>query len=137
MQVTVRFCSVPPQFRERKPWGWSGASHLSFPSTNHTRGLAARRLFRVPHTAKALYIYKHPCLLRDSNPVPTATQPELLTTIPVGRHLYSTLSDTKYHENYPFMRFFKITVPNVVGYLNWLKNSDLNKSSRRSTLPVK
>ncbi|GFW92807.1 hypothetical protein TNCV_1736001 [Trichonephila clavipes] len=30
-----------------------------------------------------------------------------------GRH-----SDTKYHEHYPFMRFFKITVPNVVGYLN-------------------
>ncbi|GFU97393.1 uncharacterized protein TNCV_4742051 [Trichonephila clavipes] len=25
-----------------------------------------------PHAAKALYIYKHPCLLRDSNPVPTA-----------------------------------------------------------------
>ncbi|GFX55233.1 RNase H domain-containing protein [Trichonephila clavipes] len=31
--------------------------------------------------------------------------------------MYSNLSDTKYHENYPFMRFFKITVPNVVGYL--------------------
>ncbi|GFU85076.1 hypothetical protein TNCV_1553391 [Trichonephila clavipes] len=28
------------------------------------------------------------------------------------------LSDTEYHENYPFMRFFKITVLNVVGYLN-------------------
>ncbi|GFW93274.1 hypothetical protein TNCV_2603921 [Trichonephila clavipes] len=32
----------------------------------------------------------------------------------------SNLNDTKYHENYPFMRFFKITVPNVVGYLNKL-----------------
>ncbi|GFX62425.1 hypothetical protein TNCV_1381501 [Trichonephila clavipes] len=32
----------------RKPWGWSGASHLYSTSTNHTRGLAARRLFRVP-----------------------------------------------------------------------------------------
>ncbi|GFV89750.1 hypothetical protein TNCV_827421 [Trichonephila clavipes] len=29
----------------------------------------------------------------------------------------SNLRDTKYHENYPFIRFFKITVPNVVGYL--------------------
>ncbi|GFW09870.1 hypothetical protein TNCV_4251991 [Trichonephila clavipes] len=38
------------------------------------RALAARRLFRVPPAAKALYIYKHPCLLRDSNPVPTASQ---------------------------------------------------------------
>ncbi|GFV48951.1 hypothetical protein TNCV_1093511 [Trichonephila clavipes] len=47
MQVTVRFCSVPPQLRGRKPCGWPGASQLSFPSTNHTRGLAARWLFRV------------------------------------------------------------------------------------------
>ncbi|GFU36189.1 hypothetical protein TNCV_191941 [Trichonephila clavipes] len=45
MQVTVRFGSVPPQFRGRTLWGWSEASHLS--STYHTRGLAARRLFRV------------------------------------------------------------------------------------------
>ncbi|GFV42042.1 hypothetical protein TNCV_1569091 [Trichonephila clavipes] len=29
-------------------WGWSGASHLSSSSTNHARGLAARRLFIVP-----------------------------------------------------------------------------------------
>ncbi|GFU03314.1 hypothetical protein TNCV_3338331 [Trichonephila clavipes] len=28
--------------------GWSGASHLSSPSTDLTRGLAARRLFKVP-----------------------------------------------------------------------------------------
>ncbi|GFW22511.1 hypothetical protein TNCV_2170451 [Trichonephila clavipes] len=31
-----------------QPWGWSGASHLSSPSTNLTRGLSARRLFKVP-----------------------------------------------------------------------------------------
>ncbi|GFU22862.1 hypothetical protein TNCV_4966081 [Trichonephila clavipes] len=48
MQVTIRFCSVPPQFRGRKPWGWPGTSHLSSSSNNHTRGLTARRLFRVP-----------------------------------------------------------------------------------------
>ncbi|GFV49365.1 hypothetical protein TNCV_3789521 [Trichonephila clavipes] len=29
----------------------------------------------------------------------------------------SNLSDTKYHKCYPFIRFCKITVPNVVGYL--------------------
>ncbi|GFX89031.1 hypothetical protein TNCV_2853311 [Trichonephila clavipes] len=33
-------------------WGWSGASHLSTHSTNHTRGLAARRLFRIPPCRK-------------------------------------------------------------------------------------
>ncbi|GFX68613.1 hypothetical protein TNCV_1800261 [Trichonephila clavipes] len=52
MQVTVRFGSVPPQFRGRTPWGWSEASHLSSPSTNLTRGLAARRQFRVPPCLK-------------------------------------------------------------------------------------
>ncbi|GFT37740.1 hypothetical protein TNCV_3892671, partial [Trichonephila clavipes] len=30
------------------PGGWSGAFHLSSPSTNLMRGLAARRLFKVP-----------------------------------------------------------------------------------------
>ncbi|GFW47794.1 HTH_Tnp_Tc3_2 domain-containing protein [Trichonephila clavipes] len=48
MQVTVRFGSIPPQFRGRTLWGWSEVSHLSSPSTILTRGLAARRLFRVP-----------------------------------------------------------------------------------------
>ncbi|GFX08540.1 hypothetical protein TNCV_4170391 [Trichonephila clavipes] len=38
-QGTAGFGSVPSQFRGRKPWRW--------PSTNHTRGLADRRLFRI------------------------------------------------------------------------------------------
>ncbi|GFW81741.1 hypothetical protein TNCV_2884151 [Trichonephila clavipes] len=42
IQVTVRFSSAPPQF------GGSGASHLSSPTTNLTRGLSACRLFKVP-----------------------------------------------------------------------------------------
>ncbi|GFX55328.1 uncharacterized protein TNCV_3968821 [Trichonephila clavipes] len=37
------------------------------------------------HAAHALYIYKHPCLLRDSNPFPTAPQSASLTTILDGR----------------------------------------------------
>ncbi|GFW97801.1 uncharacterized protein TNCV_1425641 [Trichonephila clavipes] len=37
------------------------------------------------HAAKAQYIYKHPCLLRDSNLVPTAPQSASVVTIPVGR----------------------------------------------------
>ncbi|GFU70819.1 hypothetical protein TNCV_3667861 [Trichonephila clavipes] len=47
-QMTERFGPVSPQFRERTPWRWSRASHLSSPSTDLTRGLGARRLFRVP-----------------------------------------------------------------------------------------
>ncbi|GFU80253.1 hypothetical protein TNCV_3520301 [Trichonephila clavipes] len=52
-----------------------------FPSTNLMRGLAVRRLFKAPPAAKTLYIYKHPCLLRYLNPVPTAQQSASLTTI--------------------------------------------------------
>ncbi|GFY06274.1 hypothetical protein TNCV_2680661 [Trichonephila clavipes] len=36
-----------PIFKENT-LGWSGASHLSSPSTNLTRRLVARQLFRVP-----------------------------------------------------------------------------------------
>ncbi|GFV04527.1 uncharacterized protein TNCV_3322241 [Trichonephila clavipes] len=42
-----------------------------------------------PHAAKALHICKHPCLLRDSNLVPTAPQSKSLFTIPVGRKYYT------------------------------------------------
>ncbi|GFV85289.1 hypothetical protein TNCV_929191 [Trichonephila clavipes] len=46
---------------------------LSPPSTNLTRGLAARRLFRVlPCHEGSIHLQKHPCLLRDLNPGPTA-----------------------------------------------------------------
>ncbi|GFX87075.1 HTH_Tnp_Tc3_2 domain-containing protein [Trichonephila clavipes] len=38
-----------------------------------------------PHAAKSIYIYKHPRLLRDSNPVPTAPQSASINTTPVGR----------------------------------------------------
>ncbi|GFX49493.1 hypothetical protein TNCV_4901351 [Trichonephila clavipes] len=52
MQVTVRLCSVLTQFRGRKPWVWTGASHLSSSSISQTRCLVARRLFRVPPCGK-------------------------------------------------------------------------------------
>ncbi|GFX50665.1 hypothetical protein TNCV_2722511 [Trichonephila clavipes] len=48
MQVTVQFGSVPPQIRGRVLWEWSGVSHLFSSSTNLTRGLAARQLFKIP-----------------------------------------------------------------------------------------
>ncbi|GFU78226.1 hypothetical protein TNCV_5008071 [Trichonephila clavipes] len=35
MQGTVRFCSVPPQFRRRKPWGGQGhPTSFSLPPTS-------------------------------------------------------------------------------------------------------
>ncbi|GFW41120.1 hypothetical protein TNCV_3398961 [Trichonephila clavipes] len=72
------------QILSRTPWKGSGASHLSSSTTNLMRGFEARRLFRVPHASKALYVYKDPCLLRYSNPDPTAQQSTPLPTIPEG-----------------------------------------------------
>ncbi|GFT15832.1 hypothetical protein TNCV_3314361 [Trichonephila clavipes] len=46
MRVTVRYGWVPPQFCRRTPCEWSGASHISSPSTHLTRGLAARWIFK-------------------------------------------------------------------------------------------
>ncbi|GFS91576.1 uncharacterized protein TNCV_1139891 [Trichonephila clavipes] len=53
------------------------------PPTNLTRGLAARRLLRVPPCSECTY--KQPCLLQDSNPGYMAQQSAVLTTIPDGR----------------------------------------------------
>ncbi|GFV93525.1 hypothetical protein TNCV_1988381 [Trichonephila clavipes] len=47
MQVTLRYCSVPPQFSGREPWWWSDASLLSSPSTREDL-----RLFKVPPCRK-------------------------------------------------------------------------------------
>ncbi|GFW72325.1 uncharacterized protein TNCV_703621 [Trichonephila clavipes] len=48
--------------------------------------------------------------------------------------MYSNLSGTKYHENYPFTRFFKITVPNIVGYLK--QSSLCNGTTNRGIAAV-
>ncbi|GFS55450.1 hypothetical protein TNCV_1627191 [Trichonephila clavipes] len=52
-ETSSRWCGVVVrrvgcQLRGRTLWEWLEASHLSSPSTNLTRRLAARRLFRVP-----------------------------------------------------------------------------------------
>ncbi|GFV94710.1 uncharacterized protein TNCV_3864331 [Trichonephila clavipes] len=85
MQVTVRFCSVPPQIRGRKPWGGQGPpTSLPLPPITG-EDLRLDGYLEYPHAAKALYIYKHPCLLRDWYPSPTASQSASLTPIPAGR----------------------------------------------------
>ncbi|GFX60875.1 hypothetical protein TNCV_1311681 [Trichonephila clavipes] len=63
-------------------WEWSGVSHLSTPSTNHMRALAARRLFRVPPCRKGTIHYIFTVV-----PVPPASQSASLTTVLVGRQL--------------------------------------------------
>ncbi|GFV83389.1 RNase H domain-containing protein [Trichonephila clavipes] len=48
IQVTIRFSSVPPQFEGDTLGEGSGASHLCYPSTDLTTGVAGRWLFPVP-----------------------------------------------------------------------------------------
>ncbi|GFV75087.1 hypothetical protein TNCV_3189401 [Trichonephila clavipes] len=56
LQVTVRdLARFYPSFKGR--WGWSKASNLSTPSTSLTRGLAARRLLRVPPMPRRHYTF--------------------------------------------------------------------------------
>ncbi|GFY10408.1 hypothetical protein TNCV_1462981 [Trichonephila clavipes] len=47
IRVTVRFGLIPPQFSGRTLLRRSGAFYLFSPSTNRTRGFAARSLLRV------------------------------------------------------------------------------------------
>ncbi|GFV41791.1 hypothetical protein TNCV_3629421 [Trichonephila clavipes] len=52
-----------------------------------------------PHAAKALYLNKHPCLLWNSNPGPTAQQSASLTTIPDGQLLSQILEANSQVQN--------------------------------------
>ncbi|GFV01676.1 uncharacterized protein TNCV_3050691 [Trichonephila clavipes] len=91
MQVTVLFCSVP--------WGGEGPpTSLPLPPTTRV-DLKLNGYLEYPHAAKALYIYRHPYLLRDSNPDPTAPQSASLTTTPDGRHTYSKLQLHAYDDS--------------------------------------
>ncbi|GFU51861.1 transposable element Tcb2 transposase [Trichonephila clavipes] len=65
--------------------GQSPPTSLPFPPTSQ-EDLQLDGYLEYTHTAKALYIYKHPCLLRDSNPGPTAQQSASPTTTQEGRH---------------------------------------------------
>ncbi|GFS65928.1 hypothetical protein TNCV_2509791 [Trichonephila clavipes] len=83
--ILYKLARFHTSFEGEQPGGGHRVSYPSYPSTNPRRGLAAVPLFRVPPAEKALYICKHPCLLRDSNPGPTVQQSASLTTIPDGR----------------------------------------------------
>ncbi|GFW30269.1 hypothetical protein TNCV_3850401 [Trichonephila clavipes] len=79
MQLTILFGLVTPQYHlggdDRPP------TTLPFSPTSR-EDLRLDDYFRVPRTAKAQIIYKHPCLFRDSNTCPTTQHLTSLTTIP-------------------------------------------------------
>ncbi|GFW85723.1 hypothetical protein TNCV_853721 [Trichonephila clavipes] len=72
-----------PNFEGEHPGGGSRASHPMPPTLREDLQLDGC-LEYLP-AAKALYIYKHPCLLRDSNPGLTAQQPASQTSTSHGQ----------------------------------------------------
>ncbi|GFY01758.1 uncharacterized protein TNCV_1467501 [Trichonephila clavipes] len=75
-----------PNFDGEHPGGGS-LSPTSHPLPPTSReDLKLDGCLEYPYAAKTLYIYKHPCLHRDSNPSPMSQQSASLTTIPHGRH---------------------------------------------------
>ncbi|GFY32290.1 uncharacterized protein TNCV_3557981 [Trichonephila clavipes] len=69
--------------RENSLEGQGPPTSLILPQTS-PEDLRLDGYLEYPPIAKALYIYKHPCLLWDSNPGPKAQQSASLTNIPDG-----------------------------------------------------
>ncbi|GFU67911.1 BTB domain-containing protein [Trichonephila clavipes] len=69
---STMYLGSTPNLRENALGKGQGPPTSIFPATNHRRGISACRLFKYP-AAKALYIYKHPCLPRDFKPRPYGT----------------------------------------------------------------
>ncbi|GFY29777.1 hypothetical protein TNCV_1813541 [Trichonephila clavipes] len=85
MQGTIQFGLVPPQFSGRTSGGGQRPSNcLTLPPTSR-ENLLLVRYSEYPHATKALYIYKHPCFLRDLNPGRTTQQSVSLTTVSGGQ----------------------------------------------------
>ncbi|GFX16783.1 hypothetical protein TNCV_2517631 [Trichonephila clavipes] len=83
-QVTVEFGLIPPKFEGETRRVVRGFPPL-FPFHKPLdRNLQIDGYSEYPHPTKALYVYEHPCLIRDSNPGPTAQQLASLTTIQDG-----------------------------------------------------
>ncbi|GFV03094.1 hypothetical protein TNCV_471531 [Trichonephila clavipes] len=65
IQVKVRFSSVPTSvLREWGPHSW--LTSLPLPPASQ-EDLWLDDYLKLAHASKSLYIYKYPCLLRDSN----------------------------------------------------------------------
>ncbi|GFW81844.1 hypothetical protein TNCV_2885181 [Trichonephila clavipes] len=68
MQMTVQFSSVPtPQSLGRTP-GDQGPPTTRLLTSTSQKDLQLDVYLEYSHAVKALYIYEHPYLLRDSNP---------------------------------------------------------------------
>ncbi|GFW55200.1 hypothetical protein TNCV_115861 [Trichonephila clavipes] len=84
----IRFARFPLQSKGRTPWGWKAdPTSLPLPPTSRN-DLRLDGCLEYSHSVKALFIFKHPSLLRVSNPGPTEQQLASLTTIRDERLYY-------------------------------------------------
>ncbi|GFW58885.1 uncharacterized protein TNCV_4047231 [Trichonephila clavipes] len=90
---STRFAWLHPNLETENPGGGQG------PPTSFPLPPTTREDLRLDGYLDALYIYKHSCLLLDSNPVPTARQSASLTNIPVGLVMFS-YGDGHFQQNY-------------------------------------
>ncbi|GFT64842.1 uncharacterized protein TNCV_2256721 [Trichonephila clavipes] len=80
----VTFARFHPNLEGENPGGGQGPpTSLSLSPTTTREDLRFEGYLEYSHAARKLYIYKHPCLLRDS--VSTAPQSVSLATMLVGR----------------------------------------------------
>ncbi|GFU58334.1 hypothetical protein TNCV_1937821 [Trichonephila clavipes] len=85
MQGTIQFGLAPPQFSGRTSGGGQRPSNcLTLPPTSR-ENLLFDRYSEYPHATNSLYIYKHPCFLRDLNPGRMTQQSVSLTTASGGQ----------------------------------------------------
>ncbi|GFU08029.1 hypothetical protein TNCV_1527671 [Trichonephila clavipes] len=76
-----------PNFEEEQPGSSKGPFTFLPPATNLPRGLAARRLFRVPPCREETIHSQTSMPSLGLDPRPTAPQSTTLNTIPEGRHI--------------------------------------------------
>ncbi|GFT53567.1 hypothetical protein TNCV_3325141 [Trichonephila clavipes] len=77
IQVTERFSPFSILILRKENLGWSGTYLPPLFSFDQHHERASARI--CPYASKTLYIYKHSCLLRNSNPGPATQQSASLT----------------------------------------------------------
>ncbi|GFX90999.1 amiloride-sensitive sodium channel subunit beta [Trichonephila clavipes] len=86
-----------PNFEGEHPRGGQGPPTSLLLQPTSREGLRLDGYLKYHHAAKALYIYKHQCLLRDSNPGPSSQQSASLISILDGiLHLIESYIDKQF-----------------------------------------
>ncbi|GFT55536.1 hypothetical protein TNCV_3320511 [Trichonephila clavipes] len=128
-RMIIRQCDLTrfrPNFEREYPGDGQGPPpSLSLPPTSG-ENLRLAGYLEYSHATKALYIDKHPCLLRDSNLGPTELQLAQLTTTPdEGDTLASTsLPKLSLKANERALNLYRLQQPLYIASLQWHQDSN-------------